>query len=133
MYMLKGNLEPVRGSRLPVKVEKDMNQEETCQLAIKKHCDHDQLFSNLEQYVLLYPDKKLVCQVPGTADMFTLAKYKTELGKHFSKLTLFLCKEKDFQSSLSTGFDDVVHILIFNIFSSKNKYFLESDVLQNMS
>ena len=42
--MSKGNLEPVRGSRLPVKVEKDMNKEETCQLAIKKHCDHDQLF-----------------------------------------------------------------------------------------
>ena len=35
MDMSKGNLEPVRGCRLPVKVEKDMNQEEICQLAIK--------------------------------------------------------------------------------------------------
>ena len=128
MDMPKGNLEPVRGSRLPVKVGKDMNQEEICQLAIKKHCDHDQFFTNLEQYVLLYPDKKLVYQVPGTTEMFTLAKYKTKLGKPFSKLTLFLCKEKDFQSSLLTGFDDEVHILIFNIFSCKNKYFLENDV-----
>ena len=116
MDMSKGNLEPVRGSRLPVKVRKDMNQEEICQLAIKKHCDHDQFFTNLEQYVLLYPDKKLVYQVPGTTEMFTLAKYKTELGKPFSILTLFLCKEKDFQSSLLTGFDDEVNILIFNIF-----------------
>ena len=128
MDMSKGNLEPVRGSRLPVKVRKDMNQEEICQLAIKKHCDHDQFFTNLEQYVLLYPDKKLVYQVPGTTEMFTLAKYKTELGKPFSILTLFLCKEKDFQSSLLTGFDDEVNILIFNIFSCKNKYFLENDV-----
>ena len=43
MDMSKGNLKPVRGSRLPVKVGKDMNQEEICQLAIKKHCNHDQL------------------------------------------------------------------------------------------
>ena len=35
MDMSKRNLEPVRGSRLPVKVGKDMNQEEICQLAIK--------------------------------------------------------------------------------------------------
>ena len=111
-----GNLEPFMGYRLPVKVGKDMNQEEICQLTIKKHCDHDQFFSNLEQYVLLYPDKKLVYQVPGTSEMFTLAKHKTNFGKPFSKLTLFLCKEKDFQSTLLTGFDDVVHILIFNIF-----------------
>ena len=116
MDMSKGNLEPVRESRLPVKVGKDINQEEICQLAIKIHCDHDQLFSNLEQYVMMYPDQKLVYQVPGTTEMFTLAKYKTELGKPFSKLILFLCKEKDFQSSLLTGLDDEVHILNFNIF-----------------
>ena len=128
MDMSKGNLEPVRGSRLPVKVGKDMNQEEICQLAIKKHCNHYQFFTGLEQYVLLYPDKKLVYQVPGTIEMFTLAKYKTELGKPFSKLTLFLCTEKDFQSRLLTGFDDEVHILIFNIFSCKNKCFLENDI-----
>ena len=128
MDMSKGNLEPVRGSRLPVKVGKDMNQEEICQLAIKKHCNHYQFFTGLEQYVLLYPDKKLVYQVPGTTEMFTLAKYKTELGKPFSKLTLFLCKEKDFQSRLLTGFDDEVHILIINIFSCKNKCFLENDI-----
>ena len=54
MDMLKGNLEPVRGSRLPVKVGKDMNQEEICQLVIKKRCD-------------------IVYQVPGTTEMFTLA------------------------------------------------------------
>ena len=54
MDMSKGNGEPVRGSRLPVKVGKDMNQEEICQLVIKKHCD------------IVYP-------VPGTTEMFTLA------------------------------------------------------------
>ena len=42
-----------------------MKQQEICQLTIKKHCNHDQFFSNLEQYVLVYPDKKLVYQVPG--------------------------------------------------------------------
>ena len=114
MGMSKGNLEPVRGSRLPAKVQKDMKQQEICQLAIKKPCNHDQLFSN--QYVLLYPDKNLVYQVPGTTEMFTLAKYKTELDKSFSKLTLSLCKERDFQSSLLTAFADEVYILVLNIF-----------------
>ena len=123
MDMSKGNLEPVRGSRLLVKVGKDMNQKEICQLANQKHYDHDQFLSNLEQYVLLYPDKKLVYQAPGTTAMFTLTKYKTELGKPFSKLTLFLCKEKDFQSRLLSGFDDELYIVIFNIFSCGNKYF----------
>ena len=114
MGMSKGNLEAVMGSRLPAKVQKDMKQQEICQLAIKKPCNNDQLFSN--QYVLLYPDKNLVYQVPGTSEMFTLAKYKTELDKSFSKLTLSLCKEKDFQSSLLTAFADEVYILVLNIF-----------------
>ena len=73
MDMSKGNLEPVRRSRLPVKVGKD-----------------------LEQYVLMCPDKKLVHQVSGTTEMFTLAKYKTELGKPFSKLTKKIVKKKIF-------------------------------------
>ena len=55
---------------------------------------------------------------------------KDRIRQPFSKLTLFLCKEKDFHSSLLTGFDDEVHILIFSIFF-KQKYFLENDVLQN--
>ena len=74
------------------KVEKDMNQQEICQDAIKKHCDHDQFFSNMDLYVLLYPYKQLVYQVPGTTKMFSLVKYNTELGKPFLKLTLFLRK-----------------------------------------
>ena len=100
-----------------------MNQEEIRELAIKKHCDHDQVFSNLEQYELLYPDKKLVCQVPGTIEMFTLAKYKTEFGKPFSKLTLFKVYLQDLMMR---------YIFLFStFFSSKCKYFLENDVLQN--
>ena len=63
-----------------IKVEKDMNQQEICQLAIKKHCDHDQFFSNMELYVLLYLCKKLVYQVPGTTKMFSSVKYNIELG-----------------------------------------------------
>ena len=94
MDMSKGNLEPVKGFRLPVKVGKDMNQQEICQLAIKKHGDHGQLFSNLEQYVLLYPDKILVYQVPGTTEIFTLTKCKTELTKPSSKLTLLALLQK---------------------------------------
>ena len=57
MGISKGNLEPVKGSRLPVKVRKDINQGDMS-VRYQKHCDHDHVFSNLEKYVLLYSDKK---------------------------------------------------------------------------
>ena len=56
----KGSLQPVRGSKLPVKVGKDMTADEVLVLAQKKYSDYDQFFSGLENYVLLYPDTKVV-------------------------------------------------------------------------
>ena len=62
----KGSLELVRGSKLPVKVGKDMTADELRVLAPKKLSDYDQVFSGLENYVLLYSDTKLVYHIPGT-------------------------------------------------------------------
>ena len=57
----KVSLQPVRGSKLPVKVGKDMTADEVLVLAQKKkNSDYDQFFSGLENYVLLCPDTKLV-------------------------------------------------------------------------
>ena len=57
----KVSLQPVRGSKLPVKVGKDMTADEVLVLAQKKkNSDYDQFFSGLENYVLLYPDTKFV-------------------------------------------------------------------------
>lgn len=55
---------------------------------MKKHADHDQLFAADVEHVLLYPDQKLVDKVPGTDEEFTVAAYKRELSKPYSKLDL---------------------------------------------
>ena len=81
----KGSLEP-RGFKLPVKVRKDMTADEVRVLAQKKHSDYNQFFSELENNVLRYSDTKLVCHKPGTDESFTVAKYKKELGKPYSKI-----------------------------------------------
>ena len=74
----------------------------------KKHSDYDQFFGGLENYVLPYPDSKLVYHIPGTDESFTVAKYKKELGKPYSKICFYLCKDEEYQSSLLKGFADSV-------------------------
>ena len=60
--------------------------------ALKKHWDSDQLFWTSVDYVLYYPDQKIVEFIPGTTESFTVEKYKKELvSKHCSKMDLFLC------------------------------------------
>ena len=115
----KGSLEPVRGSKLPVKVGRDVTADEVRVLAQKKHSDYDQFFSGLKNYVLFYPDTKLVCLIPGTDEPFTVAKYKREFGKPYSKICFYLCKDEEYQSSLLEGFaDSVSQIFSFLRFAS---------------
>ena len=60
--------------------------------ALKKHADNDKFFCSLDDYVLCYPDQKLVEFIPGTTESFTVEKYKEEfLSKPYSKMDLFLC------------------------------------------
>ena len=92
----EGILAVKRGSKLALKVGKDFGSEQVLVIAIKKHSDHDQFFSGEEEYVLLYPDQKVVNKVPGSNDDFTVAKYKQELAKSYSKCGLYLCKVNEF-------------------------------------
>ena len=103
----KGSLEPVRGPKLPVKVGKDMTADKVRVLTPRKHSEH-QFFLELENYVLPYPDTKRVYHIPGTDELFTVAKYKKELGKPYSKFFFCLCKDEEHQSSLLKGFTDSV-------------------------
>ena len=51
----KWSLEPVRESKVPVKVREDMTAGKVCVLSSpKKHSDYHQFFSGFEYYVLLY-------------------------------------------------------------------------------
>ena len=64
--------------------------------------------SGLENYVLLYLDTKLVYHIPGTDEPFTVAKYKKELGKKYSKICFYLYKDEENQSNLLIRFIDSV-------------------------
>ena len=82
----EGDIFPKRGSRIPVKVGKQYTADEVLKTALNKHADNDQFFCSLEDYVLCYPDQKLVDFVPGATESFTVEKYKEEfLSKPYSK------------------------------------------------
>ena len=94
-----------RGSRLPVKVQKCFNSGQVLQAATEKHANHDQFFCGLEDYVLLYPDQKIVANIPGSTVAFTVEKYKKELAKPFSKVDLYICKLHDLTSMVYSNDD----------------------------
>ena len=90
------NLGPIRGSRLPVKVQKSFRAAEVLSAGILKYSNHDQFFCSSEDYLLLYPDQKVVTNIPGSEELFTVEKYKKELAKPYSKQDLYLCRTSDF-------------------------------------
>ena len=76
---------PIRGSRLPVKVQKKFTAAEVLSAGILKHSNHDKFFCSSEDYLLLYPDQKVVTSIPESEELFTVKKYKKELAKPYSK------------------------------------------------
>ena len=82
------NLKPVRGKKLPLKVKTTMNYDDLKKRAVGKYSHHDQSFCCLEEYVLLYPDRKEALFLPGiTSTRLQLDSYKEELGKPYSQIT----------------------------------------------
>ena len=91
-----------------MKVCKNYSAQETLVAAKKKHAKHEQFFAEDEEYVL-YPDQKVVTKVPGTEEEFTVAAYKRELSKPFSKLDLFLCKAREYDNQQVTELGRASH------------------------
>lgn len=87
----------MRGSKIPLKV----CSEQTLTAAVKNHADHDQFFSAAEDYVLLYPNQKLVKYVPSTNEDFSVAGYIKKLSKPYSKLDLSLCKTHEYTQHIT--------------------------------
>ena len=51
------NLGPIRGSRLPVKIQNSFIAAEVLSAGSLKHSNHYQFFCSSEDYILLYPDQ----------------------------------------------------------------------------
>ena len=60
-----------------------------------KRSNQNQFFCSSEDCLLLYPDQKVVTNIPGSEELFMAEKYEKELGKPYSKLDLSLCRTSD--------------------------------------
>ena len=74
---------------MPVKVEK-ICAEDVQKTATKKHFKIDQYFCHLDEYILCFPDQKVVEYIPGASEVFTVEKYKELLSKPYSNVDLYL-------------------------------------------
>ena len=90
-----GVFKPVRGKSLPLKVKKHVSAEAILDEALKKRISYDRTFRNDKTYKLCFPDGSEVSTLPGTKEPFTLEKYKEDLGKTYTRITLFLCPLED--------------------------------------
>ena len=57
-------------------VEKIFTAEDVQKAAIKKHSEIDQYFCHLDEYILCFPDQKVIEYIPGASEVFTVEKYK---------------------------------------------------------
>ena len=70
---------------------KSFGPTEVAHAAVRKNADHDQFFCGSDDYVLYYPDQRIVQFIPGSNKEFTVKLYKEEICKPYSKIDLFLC------------------------------------------
>ena len=81
----------VFGKTFAVKVTPDMSYDQVLEKSLIKWENCDRTFSRDRGYVLVYPDGKLARTIPGSTEEFIMGKYKEELGKPYSRITMYLC------------------------------------------
>lgn len=58
------------------------------------------------EYKLLFKDETEARFLPGQSkEFFTLSRYKEELGRDYRRITLFLCREEEFEQNYHCTFD----------------------------
>lgn len=88
------SLKALKGRTLPLTVDANIDAHQLLQEAVTKHSKHFRTFSREKKYHLLYPDNTIVRHLRSSHNMFTLQKYKEELGKPFSRIYLYLCADE---------------------------------------
>ena len=116
MRYVNGTLKFCRGRNLPVTVPSSASRDDILTKAVTKHANHDKnLIRDDLRYTLLYPDGTEVKTLPGSSDCFILHKYKDEIGKSYSRVTLYIATKsrKIFP-----------HIFCSNLFICSNFFYL---------
>ena len=97
---VNGEIKTVWGKRLPISVSRKRTYAQILEKGVEKWTAFDHNFNGAENYVLLYQDGSCAQFMPGTfKNFFDLENYKTELGKEFKKITLYLCTSSDLELS----------------------------------
>ena len=101
MKIVSDDLKPVWGRRLPIVVAKNSNYRSILEKAVEKYKAFDRKFDAEQEHVLVYEDGSHAQLMPGGKSFFQLDNYKTEVGKDFKRITLYLCTEDDLNISQS--------------------------------
>ena len=88
-----GQLKPVRGKSIPLKVKRSVKKDELLDKAVKKQQAHNDIGTGL--FELLYSNFMQVKNLLETDDEFILEKYKIEVGKAYNRLNFFLVSITD--------------------------------------
>ena len=104
-------LKPQRGKSLPIRLPKAADSNEVLKLAVAKqslHNGNEIVHNSVKSYKLLYPDGTEVKRLKESDEAFSLQGYKTELGKPFNRLTLYLCGSSEYFDYTLKGLGDVI-------------------------
>ena len=97
-------LKKERGSNMAITISTSSNHLAILERAIAKHARFNKSFNAHLKYTLLYPDASEVKEfLPDSNEPFVLEKYKDELGKPYSRVTLFICRVTDYFTAASAS------------------------------
>ena len=65
MKINKGELKPIKGKTMLVRVHVNVRKLDLLEKSVEKHAAHDRTFDRYESYALLYPDGTEVLTLPG--------------------------------------------------------------------
>ena len=88
-----GQLKPVRGKIIPLKVKRSVKKDELLDKAVKKQQAHNDIGTG--PFELLYPNFMQVKKLLEKDEEFILEKYKIEVGKAYNRLNFFLVSITD--------------------------------------
>ena len=93
-------LKPVRGKRIALRVSNKAPYTVIFSKAIEKwKAYQSQLYTEEEEYMLVYEDGKQAQFLPGTVEFFNLLRYHEEIGKDYKRIVLYLCTTTDIRSA----------------------------------
>ena len=114
-------LKILKGRSLPVSVKPNSNAKQLLEEATDKHAKHYRSFNQYDHYVLLYPDNTIIDKIPGSLEDFTLERYKEELGKPYSKISLYICRKECLEKvDLESDCDSIDDAVLEKSYLEKN-------------